>query len=95
MKMTKAQLTAHIFALKKANELMDEQWGSATNEAGFKMSEHRFMKKLMDTDYICPFSPPFNGGAKPFLAEMYKEMNLGLIEDLEYKLDRLNEQSSS
>lgn len=87
--MSKAQLIAMIFALKKANDLMDVHWGTATNQAGFDMSEHPFMLKLLDTDYISPFCAPYNGGAKPFLVEMYKNMNNEMIKVLEYKLSQL------
>ena len=47
------------------------------------------MKTLMDKEYICPFSHPFNGGAKPFLAEMYKVMTEEMIKDIDYYIKEL------
>lgn len=86
MPMTKTQLQRQIKALRDANSLMDDMWGTYTNDPGFKMAEHPFMKKLLEKDYICPFTAPFNGGAKPFLLEMYKAMNNEIIKDLERQL---------
>lgn len=84
-----------IGALKRANEMMKEGWGTFTNEPGFKMADSLFMKKLLETDYVCPFTPPFNGGAKPFLMDMYIAMNEEIIKELERRLEKLDEQSSS
>lgn len=84
-----------INALKNANEMMDEGWNGYTNNPGFQMAEHSFMKKLLDKEYISPFETPFNGGAKPFLYEMYKAMNEEMIKELERRLKELDEQSSS
>lgn len=86
MVMTKTQLQMQIKALRKANEMMDEGWGTYTNDPGFRAAEHSLMKKLLNKDYICPFESPFNGGIKPFLAEMYKAMNNEMIKELEGKL---------
>ena len=70
-------------SLQRSLEMMDDNWGTYTNEAGFKMADSKFMKTLMDKEYICPFSHPFNGGAKPFLAEMYKVMTEEMIKDID------------
>lgn len=87
-------LNTQINALKRANEMMNEGWGTYTNDPGFKMAEHPFMKKMLKKDYICPFESPYNGAAKPFLSEMYQLMNEEMIKELERKLKVLNEQSS-
>lgn len=78
-----------IGSLERANQMMDEGWGAYTNDPGFKMAEHPFMKKLLGKDYVCPFEAPFNGGAKPFLLEMYKAMNNEMIKELERRLEKL------
>lgn len=76
-------------SLQRSLEMMDDNWGTYTNEAGFKMADNKFMKTLMDKEYICPFSHPFNGGAKPFLAEMYKIMTEEMIKDIDYYIKEL------
>ena len=43
-------------SLQRSLEMMDNNWGTYTNEAGFKMADSKFMKTLMDKEYICPFS---------------------------------------
>lgn len=84
-------ITIQIGALKRANELMKEGWGTFTNEPAFMMADSAFMKKLLDKEYVCPFSPPFNGGAKPFLMDMYIAMNEEIIKELEGRLRKLDE----
>lgn len=59
------------------------------------MADSKFMKTLMDKEYICPFSHPFNGGAKPFLAEMYKVMTEEMIKDIDYYIKELEGAKSS
>lgn len=82
-------LKIHRRALTRFIEMMEDNWGMYTNEAGFKMAEHPFMKELMGVEHISVFSAPFTGGAKPFLAEMYKEMSLSMLKDIEYYIDKL------
>lgn len=77
--------------LQRAIKMMQENWGVFTNEAGFKMAEHPFMKKLLDTDYICPFSGPFQGGAKPFLMEMYILMTEEMLKEVERKIKEIED----
>lgn len=89
-------LTHQIESLKIANQRMSENWGTYTNGPGFEAANHSFMKALLEKDYVSPFEAPFNGGVKPFLADMYKEMNLEIIKDLERKIETIkNEQSGS
>lgn len=78
-----------INALKNAKEMMKLHWNEYTNEVGFKMAEHTFIKNVVGVDYICPFSYPFNDGAKPFLADMYQEMTDKMIKELERQLKEL------
>ena len=82
-------IKTQISSLQRANEMMDEGWGAYTNDPGFRAAEHSLMKKLLNKDYICPFEAPFNGGIKPFLAEMYKAMNNEMIKELERRLEKL------
>lgn len=86
-----AALKSLIESLKEFNQMMKDGWGTFTNQPGFMMPEHPFMKKLLEVEYISPFTAPFNGGAKPFLMEMYIAMNEEIIKDLERKIK--NEQS--
>ncbi len=82
-------LKIHRKAITRFMEMMDDDWGTYTNEAGFKMAEHPFMKELMGVEHISVFSHPFNGGAKSFLAEMYKEISLAMLKDIDYYIGKL------
>lgn len=85
-----------IQALKRANELMHENWGVYTNEAGFKFCESELTQKLTGKDYVCPFASPINGMIKPLLMELYIQMNESMIESLKYQLKVLgNVQTTS
>lgn len=89
-------IKTQIASLQRANEMMDENWGTYANDPGFRMAEHPFMKKLLGKDYICPFETPYNGGVKPFLLDIYKAMNNEMIKELERRLEKFeSEQSSS
>lgn len=87
-------IKTQIASLQCANEMMDENWGTYTNDPGFRMADHPFMKKLLGKNYICPFEAPYNGGAKPFLLDMYKAMNNEMIKELERRLEQLNENNT-
>lgn len=87
-------LNTQINALKRANEMMESNWGTYTNDPGFKMVEDPNFLKMAGAEQLSAFSAPFNGCAKPFLAEMYKLMNEEMIKELERRLKVLNEQSS-
>lgn len=87
-------IKTQIASLQRANEMMDENWGTYTNDPGFRMADHPFMKKLLGKNYICPFEAPYNGGAKPFLLDMYKAMNNEIIKELERRLEQLNENNT-
>lgn len=87
-----AALKMQVESLKGFNQMMKDGWGTFTNQPGFMMAESTFMKNLLGTEYICPFSAPFNGGAKPFLMDMYIAMNEEIIKDLERKIE--NEQNN-
>lgn len=87
-------LNTQINALKRANEMMNEAWGTYTNEPAFKMAEDFNFLKIVGVEQLSAFSVPFNGCAKPFLSEMYQLMNEEMIKELERKLKVLNEQSS-
>ena len=91
MKMTKAQMTAQIYALKKANELMIDGWGTFTNEAGFLFCDSEVAKELADSIYVSPFSAPINGQIKPLLMNLYIQMNNSMIETLEYRIKKYEE----
>ena len=85
-----------IQALKRANELMHENWGTYTNESGFKFCESKLAQKLTGKDYVCPFASPINGMIKPLLMELYIQMNESMIESLKYQLKALgNVQTTS
>ncbi|AKU43933.1 hypothetical protein CPT_Merlin287 [Citrobacter phage Merlin] len=75
-----------IHALTRANEMMHENWGTYTNESGFKFCESELAKKLTGKDYVCPFASPINGMIKPLLMELYIQMNESMIESLKYQL---------
>ena len=64
-----------IQALKRANELMRDNWGTYTNKAGFEFCESELAKKLTGKDYVSPFVSPANGRIKPLLMELYIQMN--------------------
>lgn len=87
-------IKTQIVSLQRANEMMDENWGTYTNDPGFRMADHPFMKKLLGKDYICPFEAPYNGGVKPFLLDIYKAMNNEMIKELERRLEQLNENNT-
>lgn len=87
-------IKTQIASLQRANEMMDENWGTYTNDPGFRMADHPFMKKLLGKDYICPFETPYNGGVKPFLLDIYKAMNNEMIKELERRLEQLNENNT-
>ena len=38
-------------SLQRSLEMMDNNWGTYTNEAGFKMADSKFMKTLMDKEF--------------------------------------------
>lgn len=81
--------------LQRAIKMMQDNWGTFTNEAGFKMAEHPFMKQLLEKDYICPFEFPYNGGAKPFLMEMYILMTEEMLKEIERQIKAIEDNEPS
>jgi hypothetical protein len=84
-----------INSLQRANEMMNEAWGTYTNEPGFKMAEDPNFLKMVGVEQLSAFSAPFNGCAKPFLCEMYKLMNNEMIKELERRLEKLESENNS
>jgi hypothetical protein len=81
-------LHSQINALKKANEMMHEQWASLTNEAGWSWLSESSVKKL--TDGNDPWK--WNGTIKPLFAQYYVMLNLEMIKELERHIKKLEEQ---
>ncbi|MCO0615373.1 hypothetical protein M8756_19055 [Lutimaribacter sp. EGI FJ00015] len=81
-------LNFQINALKKANEMMHEQWASLTNEPGWSwLSEAAVKKRTIDND-----SWRWNGTIKPLFAQYYVMLNLEMIKELERQIKKLEEQ---
>ncbi|WZK93364.1 hypothetical protein [Enterobacter phage vB_EclM_AS6] len=77
-----------INALKKANEMMHEQWTSLTNESGWSWLSEAVVKKLtINND---PWM--WNGTIKPLFAQYYVMLNLEMIKELERQIKKLEEQ---
>ncbi|BBC78327.1 hypothetical protein KNT65_gp166 [Escherichia phage EcS1] len=82
-------LNNQINALKRAIEMMKEGWGEYANQAGFQFCDSSLAKQLLETDYVCPFTPPINGQLKPLLMELYIQMTADMIKRLEQKLEKI------
>jgi hypothetical protein len=81
-------LRNQINALKKANEIMHEQWASLTNEPGWSWLSEAAVKKLtIDND-----AWRWNGTIKPLFAQYYVMLNLEMIKELERQIKKLEEQ---
>lgn len=81
-------LRNQINALKKANEMMHEQWTSLTNESGWSWLSEAVVKKLtINND---PWM--WNGTIKPLFAQYYVMLNLEMIKELERQIKKLEEQ---
>lgn len=81
-------LRSQISALKKANEMMHEQWTSLTNESGWSWLSEAVVKKLtINND---PWM--WNGTIKPLFAQYYVMLNLEMIKELERQIKKLEEQ---
>ena len=81
-------LRGQINALKKANEMMHEQWTSLTNESGWSWLSEAVVKKLtINND---PWM--WNGTIKPLFAQYYVMLNLEMIKELERQIKKLEEQ---
>ncbi|URQ04065.1 anti-restriction nuclease [Enterobacter phage vB_EclM-UFV01] len=81
-------LRSQINALKKANEMMHEQWTSLTNESGWSWLSEAVVKKLtINND---PWM--WNGTIKPLFAQYYVMLNLEMIKELERQIKKLEEQ---
>ncbi|UCR74194.1 hypothetical protein [Klebsiella phage Kpn6N] len=80
-------LTSQINALKRANEMMHEQWPSLTNEAGWSwISEEAVKKRTIDNE---PWV--WNGTIKPLFSQYYVMLNLEMIKELERQIEKLKE----
>lgn len=81
-------LRNQINALKKANEMMHEQWTSLTNESGWSWLSEAVVKKLtINND---PWM--WNGTIKPLFAQYYVMLNIEMIKELERQIKKLEEQ---
>lgn len=81
-------LRGQINALKKANEMMHDQWTSLTNEAGWSWLSEAVVKKL--TTNNDPWM--WNGTIKPLFSQYYIMLNLEMIKELERQIKKLEEQ---
>ncbi|QPB08769.1 hypothetical protein CPT_Metamorpho_017 [Klebsiella phage Metamorpho] len=80
-------LTSQINALKRANEMMREQWPSLTNEAGWSwLSEEAVKKRTINNE-----SWAWNGTIKPLFSQYYVMLNLEMIKELERQIEKLKE----
>ena len=79
-----------IASIKIANQMMTDNWGVHTNQAGWCMTEHEYAIKLHGTEFSA--MGEFGVGMKAFLHDMYLEMNKSILEELERKKKKLEEE---
>lgn len=79
-----------IASTKIANQMMADNWGTHTNEAGHRLTEHEYAVKLHGEGFSA--LGEFGVGMKAFLRDMYLEMNKSILEELERKKKKLEEE---
>lgn len=79
-----------IASIKIANQMMIDNWGVHTNNAGWRLTEHEYAVKLHGEEFSA--LGEFGVGMKAFLHDMYLEMNKSILEELERKKKKLEEE---
>lgn len=83
-------IETRINHIKRLNSMMEDNWGTYTNQPGWDALEHEYLNRISDKSMFKNME-----GLKPFLCDMYIKINNEIISSLEYQLRKINEQPSS